>query len=243
MACFHASTHTYVIHNQIVPQSVTALVKTQFPFNAKAIIDKNYARWKAQQKYASICNDKSDEEGKEAIALAWKTKGIEAANKGTAVHAWAESYININLRWSSPTVPLLQHHEKETEQIKQFIWHAQQKQMIKDAAIVPKYAELIVWWTCNHHVLLAGTIDAIFTDGANYYIVDWKRTQNPIQGARLKQYSLQLSMYSLLLKQTYNIDAKDNLFVVRVHEENDTYEAVKCTDLRNWVNLLLQALA
>ena len=47
------------------------------------------------------------------------------------------------------------------------------------------------------------------------------------------QYSLQTSIYAELLKSSHGIDVGTNLYLVRVHEGLESYELVRCTDLRD----------
>lgn len=242
MALFDAATHTYTIDGAVAPRSVTALVKTQFPFNAHVIIAANYAKWKESHKYAEFCTG-TDADGMAAIAAHWTTKGERAAALGTALHEWAESWINLKRRWAAPNVPpKLPEQPRETAQVVDFTGFAETVGLagIPSSAYA---AELIVWWkAAEGRVALAGTIDALFRDAHNgYYIVDWKRTAQPITGARLKQYSLQLSIYALLLKQSRHIDVGANLYLVRLSPDNPAYELTKCTDLRGWAQLLLDA--
>ena len=244
MALFNAETHTYTIDGCVVPRSVTALVKTQFPFNAPAIIAANYSKWKesCNPKYAEFCRG-TDAEGKAAIAAHWAAKGERAAKQGTALHEWAETWINLKRRWAFPTVPaFIPDQPREASQVVDFTAFAETNGLNGTRAHAYA-AELIVWWkTANGRVALAGTIDALFKDAhMNYHIVDWKRTAERITGARLKQYSLQLSIYSLLLKQSRNIDVGDNLYLVRVAPDIHSYELTKCSDLRGWARLLLDA--
>ncbi len=239
---FDAESHTYTIDGSVAPRSVTTLVKTQFPFNANAIIAANYRKWKETDKYAELCIG-SDAEGMVAIAAHWTKKGNDAAAMGTEIHAWAETWINLKQKWGSPSVPLfLVAQPRESAQVVDFVAFAEHKGI----AGVPTFsyaAELIVWWkTQDGSLALAGTIDALFRDTqSNYYIVDWKRTARAITGTRLKQYSLQLSIYAILLKQSRNIDVHDNLYLVRLSPDTATYELTKCTDLRGWARLLLDA--
>ena len=244
MAMFDAESHTYTIDGHKVPKSVTALVKTQFPFNAPAIIRANYAKWKesSNPKYAEFCTG-TDAEGMAAIEAHWAAKGQKAAALGTALHEWAESWINLKRKWRSPSVPPpLLSQARETEQVVEFTTFAETKGFhgVPSSAYA---AELIVWWkTATGHTALAGTIDAVFKDLHNhFYIVDWKRTAERITGTRLKQYSLQLCIYSLLLKQSKGIDVGDNLYLVRLSPETPSYQLTKCTDIRKWAQLLLDA--
>ena len=70
MATFDAASHTYTVDGHVAPRSVTALVKTQFPFDPTQIIAANYRKWKAENnaKYAEHY-DKPDDEAKMATVI------------------------------------------------------------------------------------------------------------------------------------------------------------------------------
>lgn len=48
-----------------------------------------------------------------------------------------------------------------------------------------------------------------------------------------QKYSLQTSIYNLMLHDTHGIDAEDRMYILRMHEDRDKYELVQCADLRS----------
>ena len=47
-----------------------------------------------------------------------------------------------------------------------------------------------------------------------------------------QKYSLQTSMYNLMLLNLHGIDVGDRMYLLRVHADRDAYELVPCRDLR-----------
>jgi hypothetical protein len=93
-----------------------------------------------------------------------------------------------------------------------------------------------------------------------YYLIDWKRTthnhvldpneraygdrrglgpMNHLPDTDYHKYSLQTSAYNLMLRSTHGIDVEDRMFLVRVHEDRDTYQLVPCRDLRTEAQTML----
>ena len=106
----------------------------------------------------------------------------------------------------------------------------------------------------------AGQIDALYIDNVqNYYIIDFKRVakdkklcpkdkgwalrgEDPLCGlgpmahlpdTYFQKYSLQTSIYNLMLHDTHGIDVGNNMYLLRMHEDRDQFELVPCADLRS----------
>ena len=114
--------------------------------------------------------------------------------------------------------------------------------------------EYLTWYIRSGIPVCAGQIDAILRSSSTgeFYLVDWKRVQKrhilgvdePAFGGRtgvglcgmildthFHRYSLQCSLYAVMLRHSHNIDVGDRMYLVRVHSDRETYELVrsKCT--------------
>ena len=137
--------------------------------------------------------------------------------------------------------------------------------------------ELCVAWRANGRSVSAGQIDALYIDkDGQYYILDFKRVKSKhkldpnekgfclpgedpacalpplahLPDTHLQKYSLQTSIYNLMLHQTHGIDAGKNMYLLRMHTDRvelikkrnaklkrgapplPEYELVPCLDLR-----------
>ena len=132
----------------------------------------------------------------------------------------------------------------------------------------PYRTELCVAWRDAGRTVSAGQIDALYVDSAdppNYYIVDFKRvgkdkildpaapaTRQGFKGQMgldpisdvpdtpYQHYSLQTSIYNLMLLNTYGIDVEDRMYLLRMHEDRAQFERVQCADLRREARMLLE---
>lgn len=226
-AKFVASTHTYYIDGKKIDTSVTRVVASAFiPFDSDAVIRKNMQTWRVG-KYAYLKG--TDEEVAKAIKVQWASAGV----LGTAMHEWIELYL-AGLD-QPPTTP-------ETEQFKAW-WDVQGKRALR--------TELVVWWEKEGKIVCAGQIDALADD---FVILDWKRVENDlspsaraykhgaygIPDTKFHHYSLQLSMYWLMLEQTYGFTAPECKIVSFFG--NRPAQPMTIVDYRKEARLLLDAL-
>ena len=138
-----------------------------------------------------------------------------------------------------------------------------------DLGLRPYRTELCVGWRAGGRSVSAGQIDALYVDKAGlYYLIDFKRvesknildpkkpaTKRGFKGAcglppidhvpdtHYQHYSLQTSIYNLMLKQTCgrDYDVGDRMYLVRMHADRAEPEHVLCADLRAEAKLLLEA--
>ena len=131
----------------------------------------------------------------------------------------------------------------------------------------PYRTELCVGWRSGGRSVSAGQIDALYIDKAGlYYLIDFKRveskkildpskaaTKRGFKGAcglapiehvpdtEYQHYSLQTSIYNLMLRDTHGIDVGDRMYLLRMHADRAQHERVVCRDLRAEAKLLLEA--
>lgn len=228
-AKFVASTHSYFIDGVKIETSVTRVVSNAFaPFDADAVIAKNLKTWRRCGKYKHLCG--TDKQVTASIKALWANAGV----LGTAMHQWIELYLaGLDQPPDSP----------ETDQFKKW-WDAEKKNALR--------TELIVWWkNKNDKIVCAGQIDAIIDD---FVLLDWKRVEKNlsptervykygalgIPDTKYHRYSLQLSMYWLMIEQTYGI-VPPTCMIVSLFGDR-TPEPMVIHDYKKEARLLLEAL-
>lgn len=241
---FDAASHTYTVDGTPVEKSCTTLVHENFErFDARAIVDRHFGAWKARgdPRYAGMISaSKTDEAAKRVIIESWAM----SAALGTLTHACAEV-----LMAGACDTALFPGCEHESSLIRAFL---------ATSGLTPCFAELPVWYSSRDTVVCAGTVDALFTNGAGQHVlVDWKRVKRPLEGSRvyrngsgplshvgdtsLNKYSLQLSVYSHMLKCSRGIDVGDRMLLVRVYPGMLAPETTIATDYRAEAEVLLDA--
>lgn len=129
----------------------------------------------------------------------------------------------------------------------------------KDRGLRPLRTELSVGWRADGRSVSAGQIDALYVDKDGlHYLFDFKRVakhhklcpkdkgfavrgEEPPVGAgpmahlpdtHFQKYSLQTSIYNLMLQNTHGIDVGDRMYLLRMHADRPEFEQVQCRDLR-----------
>ena len=130
----------------------------------------------------------------------------------------------------------------------------------KSRGLRPVRTELCVGWRDGDRSISAGQIDALYVDRAQrYYLFDFKRVaknhkldpkdkgftlpgEDPPMGVgpmahlpdtHYQRYSLQTSIYNLMMANTHGVDVGDRMYLLRMHTDRAAYELVQCRDLRN----------
>ena len=135
----------------------------------------------------------------------------------------------------------------------------------------PLRTELSVGWRVDGRSVSAGQIDALYVDNeGKHYLFDFKRVAKnhkldpkekgftpsrdvpPACGTgamvhlpdtHYQKYSLQTSIYNLMLLNTHGIDVGDRMYLLRVHADRAAHELVQCRDLRAEAKVALQSEA
>ena len=170
----------------------------------------------------------------------WKYKSLKSIKIGTAIHRIFEDYVNnkfiiLNNELVFDYLNLdsdyfIEFNNKKNVSLK-FI-----KDFFLTKRIIPIKSEYIVY-----NNTLAGQVDMICLDkNNNYYIFDFKTNKeiqkysynkkmlgefNFLNDSNYYHYSLQLSIYKMLLKE-YNIS---KLFLIHIKEHS--YEFLECEDI------------
>jgi hypothetical protein len=259
--------HKYTAYGEAVHRSTTGVMADFFEkFDPIANTDEWYESWKGNRKHKyypiikeTLDGGGSDDDAKAAIRKSWETLGAEASRLGTALHLHCEYALN------EQSLPRDSDIETEIVQFESFLASPLARQL----ELRPVRTELCVAYRLGGRVVSAGQIDALFIDkNGLYYIVDFKRvakhhkldpkekgftpdraTIPPRTGlgalshlpdTHFQKYSLQTSVYNLMLLDTHNIDVADRMYLLRCHSDRAAYELVKCGDLRAEAKKILE---
>ena len=202
--------------------SVTRTVSKIATFDAKAIIQRNMASWSN--------NQQSQYFGKSAkeIEAMWEKE----KEKGTLMHERIERHLLRGTRDGCGAFQFLK--------------------QLQEHPVATEYR------IADERLRIAGTIDLITHNPKtnSFSIVDWKRSRSflganstrflahrclrHLHDCKLTVYSLQLSMYRLLLERIFHVTV-DNLLIVRlIPPEESGYEVVRALDLRKEAMMLIR---
>ncbi len=237
---FNEEAHTYNYMNPETGRSVQKFMSvTQFlsqfkkPFDSEmiaAMVAKSRTR-------------KGDPTTKAQVLLEWKEISDTALILGTNVHKWIEDYYN----GDNPPTPV---NEREQERVNKFLALHQEKL----SKFTPVYQEFRVF---SRKWGIAGTLDILFFLNNLFYVGDWKtnkkfttdadaegrkqKMQYPFQDLwdnSLNGYSVQLSLYRLILKEEADFDTAGG-FLVWIGP-NGKPEMHKIVDLRDRLRVFLE---
>tara|TARA_Y100001972_G_C7545263_1_gene274228 strand:- start:110 stop:781 length:672 start_codon:yes stop_codon:yes gene_type:complete len=146
--------------------------------------------------------------------------GLQAANRGTAVHNIIEKYIN-------------------NEDTSDFMPHVQQSlQNLKP--IIDKYVTKVFATECplySDYLKLAGTCDAIVEWQGVPTIVDWKTSKRPKKKTDIKNYFCQLAAYAVMWEERTGMPVSNTRIVMDV----DNFHPVMYKEKRDdWIDLMIE---
>ncbi len=182
---------------------------------------------------------------KQSILNEWKEISDTAMDLGTVVHKWIEDYYN----GSNPEMPT---HPEVLKRVNYFL-ELQAERLHKLTPIHQEFRLFSRKWG------LAGTMDALFKMGDDYYVGDWKTNKKFTGDADMKGdkyakkllypfedlwdnsvngYSIQLSMYRLMMQEEAGFETK-GAFLVWIGP-NEKPQLHKTVDLRDRLYQYLQ---
>jgi ATP-dependent exoDNAse (exonuclease V) beta subunit len=218
---FDEPSHTYAVDGSNEGYtSVTTLIHKLFqPFNADMIISKmmQSKKWPESQYFGM---------SREEIKQKWNANGKEASSAGTFMHAQIENFYN----------------EKEFENDSDE-WKLFDKFKTDHADWTPFRSEMIVF---AEDLKLAGSIDMLYKDANGDLIMcDWKRSKEikfsndyqkgmhpltkGLDDCNFNHYSLQLCIYTQLLKQYYDMEISA-CYLVILHPDQKKYLKIPVDD-------------
>ena len=245
--------HKYVIQNDPHSQytSVTTWNHSHFPhFDADIIIKKMFRgkNWKEGHKYWGLTI--------EEIKQLWNNNKDNACFLGTNLHFRIECFMN------NPCIAFPYTHKElydhlcnfveteESEETKEPIESKEWNYFIQYLKDTPHLKPYRTEWSIYHEELkLSGTIDMVYENpDQTLSIYDWKRSKeitrvnnyntfamtpsiSHLFDSNFWHYALQLNIYKAILEEKYNKIVK-NLYLVRLHPEEDTYELINIPHLK-----------
>ena len=175
----------------------------------------------------------------------WKDISDTAMDLGTVVHKWIEDYYN----GSNPEMPT---HPEVLKRVNYFL-ELQKERLYKLTPVHQEFRLFSRKWG------LAGTMDALFKMGNDYYVGDWKTNKKFTSDEDMKGdkyakkllypfedlwdnsvngYSIQLSMYRLMMQEEAGFETK-GAFLVWIGP-NQKPQLHKTVDLRDRLYQYLQ---
>tara|TARA_Y100000310_G_scaffold96633_1_gene94383 strand:+ start:5365 stop:6087 length:723 start_codon:yes stop_codon:yes gene_type:complete len=217
---FNEAAHRYTIENSFVLESVTTKLKNFFPFDAKKV-----SQIIAEQRGVTP----------ETIIQEWN----QIRDNGTRVHLLAERFCNKE-----------ELTESEKEEIKHVI------QFFEDNPHFEVLGSEVRVFSKKY--VVAGTVDLMLRNikDNKVYLLDWKTSAKEIECEKhwemargllseiphnkYHNYSMQLSVYTKILKETYNIDVQDTILVHL--RDNLTYRLIEPVDLFIYAEIVLATM-
>ncbi len=169
----------------------------------------------------------------------WEDKGNFSREAGTFLHAQIENYYLkkpvtyiYNYVYKGKFVNREEQYSIKGKEFQYFL------NFVHDRSVEPYRTE---WRIYCKHLKVAGTIDFIAKNGANYDIYDWKRSDklyedNPfqnglgglshLQDTRLNHYNIQQNLYKWILENEYGITI-GNMYLVVLHHSYDNYRIIE----------------
>lgn len=224
---FNEAEHTYKYYDPTSGQAIQQFMSvTQFLSRFKKPFEQDMIAWRVAKKRGTT----------KAVVLAeWKEISDIALSLGTNVHKWIEDYYN----GDNPQMPT---HPEELARVNKFI----QIYESKLSKFTPKYQEFRLF---SRKWGLAGTLDILFQLGDKYYVGDWKTNKkftcdsdsegrkqkllwpfDDLYDNSLNGYSIQLSMYRLMMQTEADFDT-NGAFLVWIGPNGEP-ELHKTVDLR-----------
>lgn len=255
---FNDSDHTYTVEingrRTLAPTSATKFAERYFSsFNAKCVVDENYYKWKANERSSyhafireSLNAGATDNDAKLAIVEGWKRKASAACSMGTAVHAECELVCNGVVS------------DTNSIEIRQLIEWTDSWQ--KHKRWKPFRTEWRLYYDHEDQLVMAGTPDLVLesAETGEFALVDFKispallgpatdcftrQAQPPIQcfeDSKYGRYATQLNILSHVLRTKYGIDVADNMYLLQLHRDMDTWHCVQVPQHRDEIDTLFR---
>ncbi|MBP9743208.1 MAG: PD-(D/E)XK nuclease family protein [Burkholderiales bacterium] len=236
---FIEDNHVYMIDGQAAP-SVTSLLK-----NLLKPFDQEYwAKIKAHELKVSV----------EDILSKWQFNAQFAKTKGTLVHQFLESYLS-NIQFTYPQELIIETfgYDPIQEPFQQIINIVQKFLNDIDNKMLPLFSEFVIG---DREHIIGGTIDQLFYNkkSGQIEIWDWKTNKeiklesryfhlmpiNHIPDTELDHYSLQLSLYKLIVERNTGL-VLGNSYIAWFNEKLPAYRIYRAKDYKEEAKLILGA--
>ena len=258
---FDPKEHVYTFPS--VPlQSVTSWVADRFAkFNGEKAVKsmQNGKKWNEKNKYWGMTSNE--------IRAKWADDGEIARDLGTQLHADIEKFYEFHPE-EFQKVPshrdLIKRHfeylsectpEERKAELDRLEWRYFLEFVCDTPNLVPFRSE---WRIYHEQFGLAGSIDMVYRDitDNSYIIVDWKRSNKPIEtvcpyqrvsitpelsfipDTKYWHYVFQLNLYKIILETKYSLPIK-KLRVIRLHPEHETYHLLELPEIDSILKVVL----
>lgn len=214
---FNVKAHTYSLRGRNLVSATTLLSKLEQP------VDWN-----------QIATTKALKEGSDPVLMlrGWQEKSELAMRRGSVVH----QFIEARLKDGSGIL------HADFPEMAAFIsfWEA--------SSLTPVKLE---WKIGDYHLRVGGTIDGLFYSNGKYHIYDWKTGEKftatngwntllppfaDLEDCHLTKYSLQISLYRLILKRNTGLPLGDSFIIKLGRDGYQEYKAFDYSDrLEQWI--------
>lgn len=237
---YYDEPHKYFIGEQELVSGTTFIGKYKEKFDSEKMAPKT-----AVKKKISV----------EEVLADWEFKGDFSRAKGTLLHNYAENY------WFNKVFPvdMAQYDERfgaglmyERYEACKALFEA----FYNDAceSLIPIAAELVIG---DEEIGIAGMVDKLFWNQKMGELQIWdyktnkeinsfskfrKKMLHPIAflpECELVTYSIQTSLYKYIIEKNTNLKLGRS-YLVHIHEENERYNIIECTDYTDVVKLMIK---
>ncbi len=237
---YYDEPHKYFIGEQELVSGTTFIGKYKEKFDSEKMAEKTAAK-----KKISV----------EEVLADWAFKGDFSRSKGTLLHNYAENY------WFNKVFPvdmgpfderfgeglMLERYEACKTLFEAFYNDACE-------SLIPIAAELVIG---DEEIGIAGMVDKLFWNQKMGELQIWdyktnkeinsfskfrKKMLHPIAflpECELVTYSIQTSLYKYIIEKNTNLKLGRS-YLVHIHEENERYNIIECTDYTDVVKLMIK---
>lgn len=226
---FNKQYHTYTLDGERLTSVTKIAYSVKPPFDSEFFANK-----KAQERGVS----------KDVILAEWEANRKASAQKGEMVHTYIEKFLTGEIVTDDAILSLNSKIPEMTAFDK--FWNNSQ------GTLAPYAVE---WIIGDRELGIAGTLDTIFMQGNELVLFDWKTGSKfgvsnrfgsllypfaDLDDCELNNYSLQSSIYRLIVERNTDLTIKDGYIVYLVGD--GSYQIHKALDLRGRVELWLKEL-
>ncbi len=231
---FDPVNHKYSICNNSDFSSVTGIIAQMFPkFDPDTVIRKMMQgkKWRASKYYGM---------SPEEIKSGWLLHGKVASDQGTNMHEKLEIYLNDKESFLKVSANATFLESQEFKMFQQFECDFPNLQ--------PYRTEMMIY---TEEAKIAGSIDLLYEDitsPGTFVMYDFKRALkieksnyfekgihplvSDLPSCNFYKYSLQLSIYSYILENFYDMKISE-MYLLVLHPNQNVYIREKCADLRH----------
>ena len=253
--------------SEFAPVSVTSFCKHYFTqFDARVCVDTYFLKWKSNpaSKYHALIHNalrfgSSEEDAKQLIMGHWVALGQKASEEGTYMHERAEHLCNglqasaddkemsLLSTWQENFEPHMEWRPYRTEWM---LWWEEKK--LQDKILVAGTLDLLLRSEKTGDFALVdfkrtnpapksrgGAPNLLGPASQNFRHPGYASTPLvEVEDSKYGAYSMQLNILSKMLRERYEIDVGDNMYLLQIHEDLDEAHCVRVPCYRAATNML-----